>query len=66
MTIPNSDLVLNDEEHVKLVGLMDRLGEVRLAEHLRIARMTLLRVLSRRPARLGTIGLVRIGLSKAV
>jgi hypothetical protein len=57
---------LTDGEHAKLADWIERLGEVRTAELLRVSRMALLRLLSRRPVRLGTIALARIGLAKGV
>jgi hypothetical protein len=66
MAIDFSDVILNDDELERLKVRMDRLGEVRTAENLRISRMALLRLVARRPVRLGTISLARIGLAKAV
>lgn len=60
------DELLTDDEHARLNALVDRLGEQRAAESLRISRASMLRLLSRRPVRFGTISLARIGLSKAV
>jgi len=55
---------LTDAEHARLSYLIERLGETRTAERLQICRTSVLRLLSRRPTRLGTLALARIGLSK--
>jgi hypothetical protein len=65
MTFDLADGLLNDDEHAKLTERINRMGEGRTADSLRISRGSLLRLLSRRPVRLGTISLARIGLSKS-
>lgn len=66
MVVDSCDGLLNDAEQARLAERVNRLGEVRAAESLRISRASMLRLLSRRPVRLGTISLARIGLAKAV
>jgi len=58
--------LLTEDELSRLARLVDVCGETRAAEHLRICRTSVLRLLSRRPVRLGTISLARVGLAKAV
>ncbi|MBV9947525.1 MAG: hypothetical protein JOZ69_11790 [Myxococcales bacterium] len=65
-TIHIDEVILTPDEHAKLASMVERFGEVGAAERLRLSRVSVLRLLSRRPVRLGTISLARISLSKAV
>jgi hypothetical protein len=58
------DESLTDQEHARLAALIDAIGETNAAERLRICRTSVLRLLSRRPVRLGTISLARVALSR--
>jgi len=64
--VDDSEVLLTDAEHARLLQRVEAFGEEKTAEHLRMSRASVLRLLCRRPVRLGTIGLARIGLSKAV
>jgi len=61
----NCEEILTDDEHSRLSALIEKVGEAKAAERLRICTNSVLRMLSRRPVRLGTISLARIALSRS-
>jgi len=64
--VEDSEVLLSDDDHARLLERVEAFGEEKTAQQLRMSRSSVLRLLCRRPVRLGTIGLARIGLSKAV
>jgi hypothetical protein len=60
------EVFLTEKELARLAERVERLGEVGAAETLRLSRTSVLRLMCKRPVRLGTVAMARIGLAKAV
>lgn len=61
----NDECLLSNDELEKLTLLVEVRGEVGAAERLKISRTSVLRLMLRRPVRLGTAELARIGLARS-